>query len=146
MDVLIFIVIFGILPRIIKEVAKKQDKKIFESDDIENVKKELEKVKSKFKDFKMGSALESLGDKKTYKKVEVLDAEKSNNSKTYSNQTIKNESVSVYDAKVNIDEQRKVSVEEPKSKVKFKDKEDLRRAVIMSEILGKPRALKDSYR
>lgn len=146
MDVLIFVVIFGILPQIIKGVAKSQDKRKFESDDIENVKNEFEKVKARFKDFKISSALESLGAGDAYRNIENVETEKSNIEKVSNNRTTKTESDSIYEKKTILNENRKASVEESKAKVKFKDKEDLKRAVIMSEILGKPKALKDQYR
>lgn len=146
MDILIFVFIFGILPQIIKGVAKSQDKRKFESDDIENVKNEFEKVKARFKDFKISSALESLGAGDAYRNIENVETEKSNIEKVSNNRTTKTESDSIYEKKTILNENRKESVEESKSKVRFKGKEDLKRAVIMSEILGKPRALKDNYR
>lgn len=112
MDILIFVFIFGILPQIIKGVAKKQYNKAFKSSDIED----------------------------------VPETQKTNTVQVLNNQAIEKPSSCAYESKLGIDEKYNLSVEKNKSKVNFKGKEDLKRAVIMSEILGKPRALKDNYR
>ncbi len=145
MDILIFIAIFYALPQIFKKINENNKTKSgFNFEDIDTIKRELAKLKTsaeaKIKDTKPKSSNIKI------EKAEVVQNETINSEETIPKKI--SEFHKKEAAAYNLDEKHMENSNKNKVKVKEKinlelnDKKELRRAIVMSEVLGKPRALK----
>lgn len=145
MDILIFIAIFSVLPRILKKINENnKNKSGFNFDDIDLIKRELAKLKTsaeaKVKETNPKS-------KVAQTKMEKMPKDKMvNPTQVNSNQISEfhKKEAAVYNLDTNyVKQSNKKEVEkDEKIKLGLNDKNELRRAIVMSEVLGKPRALK----
>ena len=136
MDILIIIAIFYALPQIFKKITQNnKGKSGFNFEDLNTIKKELVKIRNntsignqeKESKIKLEKAPEQIQIKAA--KKELSDADK--------------EELAVYTLdKKYTKEFKDEELLVIKNNIGFKSKSELRKAIIMSEILGKPRAIK----
>lgn len=147
MDVLIFIAIFTVLPKILKRINENnKNKSGFNFDDIDLIKRELAKLKmspeARVKDVKPKTKASNV----KLEKDEIVQKKSINSSETMSNQISEfhKKEAAVYNLDTNnVKQSNKKDVKaDDKIKLGLNDKKELRRAIVMSEVLGKPRALK----
>ena len=137
MDILIIIAIFYVLPHIFKKVTENNGgKSVFNLEDVDVIKKELSKLKTNINSGEKVKEVK-LKEVKVKPKVTQEKIEKSEPKEALAYNLEKKDTLKIKQTDLNAKDAIDVDV-------LFKDKSELRKAIIMSEVLGKPRALKNN--
>ncbi len=147
MDVLIFIAIFTVLPKILKRINENnKNKSGFNFDDIDLIKREFTKLKTSAEAKVRDTKAKEKPSYEKMEKAEVIENNMANLVVTKAEQISEfhKKEAAAYNLAENHIEHSNKNAMKAKEKIQLgiNDKKELRRAIVMSEVLGKPRALK----